>query len=208
MKTSLLAIFATLTAASLLRGQEPQAISSDELAKATDLLMAANARLGAVPLKLELTPDRAVGFKIGDVGAILIPDKRLRAEKRDKAARKDKGAVQPVGQLWMAKLSPKSGDSVVSNDKLRLVKVASGEKELELAVFSLGIEKAGKKGFQLTFYSQDNSAVVRVPLTAAKAKGAAPVTLSARRSGEDSGTLELNILGRFTAEIPVGKRAE
>ena len=79
---------------------------------------------------------------------------------------------------------------------------------MELAVFSLGLEKTGKKGFQLTLYSKDNSPVWRGPLTPAKAKGAAAVVLAARKTGEECGVLEIKLLGRFKAEIPVGKQAE
>jgi hypothetical protein len=104
-----------------LQAQEPQAIPSEELAKATELLMDANTRLGNQPFKLELAPDQAAGFKVGDVGAIIIPDRRLKTEK---------------------------------------------------------------------------------------AKGAAPVALAARKTGEEGGVLELKLLGRFKAEIPVGKQAE
>ena len=52
-----------------------------------------------------------------------------------------------------------------------------------------------------------NSPVLRVPLTAEKSKGAAPVALTARKTEEESGELELKLLGRFKAEIPAGKQA-
>jgi hypothetical protein len=41
-----------------------------------------------------------------------------------------------------------------------------------------------------------------------KAKGAASVTMSPRKTGEASGVLELALLGRFKAEIPVVKQPE
>jgi hypothetical protein len=75
-------------------------------------------------------------------------------------------------------------------------------------VFALGIEKSGKKGFQLAVYGKGSTPVVRVPMTAAKSKGAAPVGMTARKTGEESGVLELSLLGRFKAEIAVGKAAE
>ena len=200
------AAFSVLTA---IRAQELQPISPEEMVKATGVLMEANAGIGDLPLKFELAPDQAVGLKLGDVGAVFIPDRRLKTEKADRAERKKKrGRETVVGQLWMAKLSPKEKDAVLPNDRLRLVKVRAKDKELELAVFALGIEKAGKNTFQLTIYGKGSSPLLRVPLTAAKEKGAAPALLAARKTSDDGGVLELKLIGRYKAEIPVGKRIE
>lgn len=208
MKATLRFTIATFVAVSL-QAQEPAAIPPEELTKATQLLMDANTRLGELPLKLELAPDQATGFKVGDAGAIIIPDRRLKTEKGDKAGKnKNRRGALPVGQLWTSKLSPKDKDSVLPNDKLRLVTVTAKDKEIVLAVFALGIERAGKKEFQLTLYGKGNSPVLRVPLTAEKAKGAAPVTLSARKTGDEGGVLELKLLGRYKAEIPVSRQTE
>lgn len=209
MKTRLLFLVAAFAGLSVLHAQEPAQLTPEELTKATALLMDANARLGDLPLKLELAPDQAVGFKAGDAGALLIPDKRLKVEKADKAdKKKNKGEAMPVGQLWTKQLAPKDKDAVLSNDRLRLVKVTTKDKELELAVFTLGIEKAGKKEFQLAIYGKGGSPVLRVPLTAEKSKGAAPVVMAVRKTGEEAGVIELKLLGRYKAEIPVGKQAE
>ena len=212
MKIKLLLALATCSTLTLLRAQEPTALPSEELSKAVALLMDANKRLGDLPLKLELAPDQATGFKIGEAGALLIPDKRLKSEqpaKGDKADKKAaKGEAMLVGQLWTTKIAPKDKDAVLPNDKLRLTKITTGEKVMELAVFALGIERAGKKEFQLAIYGKGSSPVLHVPLTAEKSKGAAPVVMSARKTGDESGVLELRIMGRFKAEIPMGKMAE
>ena len=209
MKTKFLLTLALFVAITTVRAQEPQPIPAEELSKATALLIEANGRLGALPLKPELAADQSVGFKAGDVGALLIPDKRLKFERGDKADKKKaKSEVIPVGQLWTLKLSPKDKDAVLPNDKLRLTKITAGEKEMELAVFSLGIEHTGKKEFQLALYGKGDQPVLRVPLTVEKNKGAAPVVMTARKTGEESGVLELTILGHFKAQIPMGKQAD
>lgn len=212
MKTSLLLALALSCAALPLRAQDhPEPIPADELAKATQLLMEAASRAGELPLKLELAPDQATGLKAGEVGALIIPDKRLKVEKADKADRKQnktKGEAIPVGQLWTSKLAPKDKDAVVSNDKLRLVKVEAKDKQMELALFTLGIEKAGKRELQLAVYGQGSSPLLRVPLTAEKSKGAAPVVMTARKTSESAGVIELRLMGKFKAEIPVGKQAD
>jgi hypothetical protein len=209
MKTKLCFALVAFAAVAVLHGQELQPIPSGDLAKITQVLMDANAGLGDLPLKLDLAADQAMGFKTGDVGALLIPDRRLKTEKGDKADRKkDKHSAVPVGQLWTSKLSPKEKGAVLPNEQLRLVKVKSKDKQAELAVFALGIEKSGKKEFQLVLYGKGPAPVLRVPMVPLKAKGSAPVVLATRKSGEDGGVLELKLLGRFKAEIPVGKQAD
>ncbi|MBM3852869.1 MAG: hypothetical protein FJ399_06900 [Verrucomicrobia bacterium] len=213
MNAKLFPLLTTLLAAGAAAGaaagsaQELQPFSQEDLAKATPVLIAANAKLGDGPMKLDLAPDQATGFRAGDVGAIFIPDQRLKAEKRDKNQRsRDKRGAMYVGQLWTSKLAPKVNATVVGTDRLRLVNIVADNKELELAVYALRIEKAGKKEMQLALYAKDNSPVLRVPLTAEKSKGAAPVVFAARRTGEEDGVLELKILGRYKAEIPVARQ--
>lgn len=212
MNLKLLLVLTSLSAVTFVRAQDLQPIPTEELAKATALLLDANERLGELPLKLELAPERATGFKAGEAGVLLIPDKRLKAEKPakdDKAARKAaRGTAMPVGQLWTMKIAPKDKDAVLANDKLRLTKITAGDKERELAVFTLGIERSGKRELQLAIYGKGSSPVLRVPLTAEKAKGAAPVVMSARKTNDDSGVVELKLMGRYKAEIPMSKMAE
>ncbi len=204
-----LLLLALLLTTSVLRAQDPQPLSADELGKATALLMEASTRLGALPLKFELAPDQAVGLKAGEVGLLLIPDKRLKAENEAKAEFKyAKGETLPVGQLWTKNLSPKDKDATLPNAKLRLTKITAGDKELELAVFALGLEQSAKGEFQLVIYGKGEQPILRVPLTLEKNAGAAPVGLSARKTGDESGVLELKLLGRFKAEIPMGKQAD
>ena len=62
MKIKLILTIALFTALAV-RAQDPQPIPAEELAKATALLMEANTRLGALPLKPELAPEQAVDRK-------------------------------------------------------------------------------------------------------------------------------------------------
>ena len=198
-----------LLTTSALRAQEPQPLGAEELAKATALLIEASSRLGALPLKFDPASELAAGFKAGEVGLLLIPDKRLKAAHADPADLKlAKGETLPVGQLWTMNLSPKDKDATLPNAKLRLTKITAGDKELELAVFALGIEQSAKGELQLALYGKGEQPVLRVPLTLEKNSGAAPVVLSARKTGDESGVLELKFLGRYRAEIPMGKQAE
>ena len=208
MKFQLFLLTVLLTT-SALRAQDPQPLPAEELAKATALLAEASTRLGVLPLKFELAPEQATGFKAGEVGVLLIPDKRLKAETGDKAELKSlKGETLPVGQLWTKNLSPKDKDATLPNAKLRLTKITAGDKELELAMFALGIEQSAKGELQLAIYGKGEQPVLRVPLTLEKNPGAAPVVLTARKTGDESGVLELKLLGRFKAEIPIGKQAD
>lgn len=208
MKSHLLSIALLLAAWVPLSAQEPETISPEELAKATAVIIEAHSRLSDLPLKVELDPSQAVGFKIEKVGAIFVPDRRLKAEKAERGSRRGKGTARPAGELWTLKLAPLDKGVTLPNEKLRLVSVGESNRPMEVAVFGLAVEKSGKKGFQLALYGKESSPVMRVPLTAAKSKGSAAATMVARKTGEESGVIELHLLGRYKAEIPIGKRAE
>lgn len=209
MKSRLLLAAALFATRISLAAQEPEAIPPAELAKATAVIMEAHARLGELPLKPDLDPSQAVGFKIDKVGAIFVPDRRLKADKKtDRSSKSGKGAAIPAGELWTLKLAPLDKGVPLPNDKLRLVAVGENDRQMEVAVFVLAVERAGKKGFQLAIYGKESSPVMRVPLAAAKSRRFSSATMVARKTGDESGVLELSLLGRYKAEIPIGKQAE
>jgi len=189
-----------------LRAQQP--LSAEELSRGGRLLAAETARLERLPFRLELAPERASGLKAGEAGALFLPDQRIlqtpgrrQAKEGDGKARKaERGAAQPVGQLWLARLVPLQGE--LSADALRRVKVTEDGRARDLVTFTLGIEKVRKSGTQLALHGRDGAVVLRVPLTAEKAKGGA-TTLTARKLADDRGLLELRLQGRYRAEIPV-----
>ena len=191
-----------------LRAQEP--LAADELARGGRLLAAETARLERLPFRLELAPERASGLKAGEAGALFLPDQRIlqtsgRRHAKDgqtKERKAGRGAAQPVGQLWLARLVPLQGELALSADALRRVKVTEEGRERDLVTFTLGIEKVRKSGPQLALHGRDGAVVLRVPLTAEKAKGGA-TTLTARKLADDRGVLELRLQGRYRAEIPV-----
>ena len=191
-----------------LRAQEP--LAAAELARGGRLLAAETARLERLPFRLELAPERASGLKAGEAGALFLPDQRIlqtsgRRQAKDgqtKERKAGRGAAQPVGQLWLARLVPLQGELALSADALRRVKVTEEGRERDLVTFTLGIEKVRKSGPQLALHGRDGAVVLRVPLTAEKAKGGA-TTLTARKLADDRGVLELRLQGRYRAEIPV-----
>lgn len=207
MKALLLPLSALLLA-SAVRAQEP--LAADELARGGRLLAAETARLERLPFRLELAADRASGVKAGEAGALFLPDQRIlqassRRQAKDgeaKSRKAERGATQPVGQLWLARLVPLQGELALPADSLRRVKVTEDGRERDLVTFTLGIEKVRKSGTQLALHGRDGAVVLRVPLTAEKTKGGT-TKLTARKLAEDRGVLELHLHGRYRAEIPV-----
>lgn len=203
-----LLVLSALLLGAALRAQEP--LSADELARGARLLAAETARLERLPFRLELAAERASGLKAGDAGALFLPDQRIlqtpgRRQAKDgeaKSRKAERGAAQPVGQLWLARLVPLQGELALPADALRRVKVTEDGRERDLVTFTLGIEKVRKSGTQLALHGRDGAVVLRVPLTAEKAKGGA-TTLTARKLADDRGVLELRLQGRYRAEIPV-----
>lgn len=204
----LLLLWCALLLGSGLRAQQP--LSPEELSRGGRLLAAETARLERLPFRLELAPERASGLKAGEAGALFLPDQRIlqtpgRRQAKDgeaKSRKAERGAAQPVGQLWLARLVPLQGELALSADALRRVKVTEDGRERDLVTFTLGIERVRKSGLQLALHGRDGAVVLRVPLTAEKAKGGA-TTLTARKLADDRGLLELRLQGRYRAEIPV-----
>ena len=94
------------------------------------------------------------------------------------------------------------GGVALSAAPVRRVKVTEEGRGRDLVTFTLGIEKVRRSGPQLALHGRDGAVVLRVPLTAEKAKGGA-TTLTARKLADDRGVLELRLQGRYRAEIPV-----
>ena len=146
-----------------LRAQEP--LAADELARGGRLLAAETARLERLPFRLELAPERASGLKAGEAGALFLPDQRIlqtsgRLQAKDgqtKERKAGRGAAQPVGQLWLARLVPLQGELALSADALRRVKVTEEGRERDLVTFTLGIEKVRKSGPQLALHGRDDA---------------------------------------------------
>src|SRR5437870_5109989 len=101
------------------RAGAQERIAPEVAQKFARLFVEQAAKLDDLQLKLQPDPDKACGLKKDDVGALIIPDKRLSAQALQKAG---KEAI-PVGQLWVRQLTAVVNDQPVANDRLRIVTI-------------------------------------------------------------------------------------
>ena len=159
--------------------------------------------LSDLPLKLDLDLQKPVAFKGGEAGMLVIPDKGLSGEKIAQAGKE----IAPVGQLWMYRVAAAKDGKVVPNSKLRLVTVSDGKKSASVQLYLLGVRK-GEKGPELVVFGGNKDPLMTLPLEKAEEGQAVPINLSGRKTGDDSGQLTLNLLGKYKVDISVMKQEE
>ena len=123
-------------------------IEPQEAQKFAKLFVEHAAKVGDLQLKLEPDADKPYGLKAGQVGAVVIPDKRLSQEALQKVG-KD---VTPVGQLWVRNMTAVAKDQPVGNDRLRIVTVTADGKDHPLPLFLLGVRKQADGALELVVY--------------------------------------------------------
>ena len=156
------------------------------------------AQVKSGPLATEADLKKPVALRDGEYGIMVLPDRRLSAEKLAPVGTE----VVPVGQLWFHKLAPLVDGRVVGNDKLRLVRVSGPDGDATVPCFALGVRKPATGGLELVVYGKDKEPVMQAPLKAISAKQENPVEISAERDS-DSGRVTVKILGQQEAVLTV-----
>ncbi len=176
-------------------------VPAEDAQKAGKLLAEQSAKLEMpVQVKVEPDADKACAFHASRVAALVMPDKKLTADVFAKAG-KD---VVPVGQLWMRDMVPAVSDKATPNDKLRIVKVKLKDEEEPLPLCLLGVRKKGD-GLELVVYAKDKEPLLTLPLEKADGKQELPIELDGKKNDNDTGTLTLNVFGKYQAKLIVAK---
>lgn len=198
MKLHLLTLITTLAFASSLLAQE-----SVPLEEAQKIARKINEEAGAISdaaLAIEPNLDAPQGIKGGEIGLIVVPDKKLSAEALGGAG------TTPIAQLWTLGLLVAKDGKAIPSSELRRVTFHGKNEDKTVQLYFLGAQKS-ESGVDLVVFSKDKEPLLRVP--AAKASGATqslPIELSARKESEDSGTLTLNVLGQLKADLLMVKQ--
>jgi hypothetical protein len=150
------------------------------------------------PIATDPDVKRPVALKDGDYGGMSFPETKLSPDTFAKAGKE----VVPVGQLWMRKLSPLVNGQVVPVGKLKMVHVAVGDQEGDVAHCALGAQKTADGGFELLVYGKTKEPIARVPLKPISGTQENPLEMSAERQG-DGGLLTLKFAGKYQAELTV-----
>jgi hypothetical protein len=172
-------------------------IPAEDAQRLARTFAAESAKLVALQLKVDGDADRPFGLRKGDIGALVIADKRLSGETLQKLG----DEVTPVGQLWMRGITTLVNDEAVTSVRLRIVNVTVNDKDVALPLFLLGARKAGQD-LELVVFAGAREPLLRLPLRKAETRQEMPIELEARGEG-GRGILTLNILGGYRVELPV-----
>ncbi len=88
-------------------------------------------------------------------------------------------------------------------DKLRPVKVKVNDGEHELSLLLLGTRKGAEGKLELLVYAKAKEPLLVLPLEAANRSQTQPIELEGKKAEGDMGVLEVHILGKYQAGLPV-----
>jgi len=177
-------------------------IPQEQATKYAALFVEAAAKLTDLQVKTDVDSEKPFGVKGGDLGAMVIPDKKLSEDVICKAG-KD---MIPVGQLWLRKLSTVVDGKATGNDKLRIVTITVNTEDHPLPLFLLGVRKKGDDTLELAVYAKDKEPHLLLPLQKIDTKQELPIELEAMKGDNETGVITLNILGKYRAKLTVGKQ--
>ncbi len=194
LSTALVLFLACLS----LRAQEH--LSRPECLKYTFFLALDLKEMLGTPIPTDPDLKRPVAFRLGDRGALLLPESKLTEQ-----ALKSSGEIVAVGQLWLVKIAPLVEGQVVASSKLKLLEVKAEAGQATAACFALAVSRNADKALELLVYGKEKEPLAKVPLkiVAGQANPETPLDLSAERN-DDRGQLTLTLLGKFQANLPVG----
>lgn len=192
----MLLLAATLAASPLIHAQER--LSTEQASQYAAAIGDVQTQVKNGPIATEADLKHPVALRDGEYGMMVLPDRRLSAEKLAPVG----SEVVPVGQLWFHKLAPLVDGRVIGNDKLRLVRVSGPEGEATVPCFVLGVRKPAAGGLELVVYGKEKEPLLQAPLKAITGKQENPVEISAERDS-DSGRVTVKILGQHEAVFTV-----
>lgn len=196
MKSSIFAL--TLSAClSLAHAQDP--IEPDKLQKIAGRLAERASDQENLPLAMEVEAGKATGMTIKDYGTIILPAKGLSTEVLAKAG----AEIVPIGFLWLHSLVPSVEGKALATEKRRAVKVVFDQEERTVQLLTLGFRKNAEGGLELVVLTKDKDAVLTLPLKEEQRDQQWPVALEMRQGTSSLGEIDIHVLGRLHAVMPV-----
>ena len=196
MKTPLIA-FALLVCTALAHAQE--AIKPETLQKISERLTERTSDQADLPLKMEVDSAKAVGMTIKEYGTVVLPARGLTAEALAKAG----SDILPVGVLWLRGLVPAAEGKPLVDEKRRTVKVVFEQDEHLLQLLTLGLRKNAEGAFELVVFAKGKDAALTLPLKEEPGDQTSPVAIDMRQGTDTLGLIDLRILGKLHAVLPV-----
>ena len=196
-----LLLLTALCAALTVRAQEK--VPAEEVQKIARRVLEASGETGNAQVKIAPDADKADALRAGDVGILVMPDKKLAAEALEKAG----ADYVAVGHLYFKGLAPVKDGSVTANDKLRFLSFDDKGNTIRIPLCLLGARKHDGQ-LELAVFGNDKTPLLHVPLRKSDRSGSVPIEISGEKRGEDAGELTLNVLGKYEAKLIVKKQAD
>jgi hypothetical protein len=195
-----LTVAGLLVAANCLWAQER--IEPEQARKYAHLFVEQSAKEPNLQLKIDADPERPFGIKDGELGAMVIPDKRLSADRLKKASKE----IMPLGQLWVRNLTIVVKDEALPNDKLRVVTITAKDgQEHPLPLFLLGIRRKAAD-LELVVYGPGKEPLMIAPLQKTTGTQELPLELDGEKGDNNRGTLTVKVLGQYQAQLTLAKQ--
>jgi hypothetical protein len=177
----------------------PERIPPEEAQRIAKMLTKHAEKVESVQFKTDVDKEKPFGVREGDLGAMVLPDKKLSEETLTKAGK----VVTPIGHLWMRKLTPFADGATTPNDKLRILTITTpNNEEVKLPFFLLGVRKNGD-GLELLVFGKDKEPVAKLPLKKGSVQQELPMELEGKHGENDTGVITINILGKYQAVLTV-----
>ena len=202
MKTLARLTLTLLLAVAPLRAQE--IVPSADAQKYAQILAKALEGVTGIAPVCELDLEHPAAIRAGEVGALVVPDKRVTTAKLGEVG---KTAV-PLGHLWLRNVAPAKDGTAIANSRFRTVKVASGDTTADAQIFVLAARRNAKDALELLVFGKGTEPILSVPLEKSGDTDTTPIVLRGRKTGEESGVLTCVFFGGYKSEITLTKPAE
>lgn len=183
--------------------QEPEKVPPDQVQKIATKIIEQLGDLADAQIKVDPDPDQGDALKAGEVGLLVLPDKKLTAEMISKAGEQ----IVPVGQLYLKQIAPAKGGKATPNGLLRIVTISEKDQEHKLPLCLLGARKRDGK-LELVIFGKGKEPINLVTLRESQSSSSAPIEVSGKKQDDESASITLSILGKYKATFVVMKQAD
>jgi len=195
----LLALLTSFSLANGLVAQDHQPL--EKARKAAQLIHQKASALKDAQIEIKVDLDKPYLVTGSDnLGALVIPDKKL--ENKTQPPFGDKPIA--IGQLWMRGLAPVVDGDKVPREKLRVIRIATDDENVELTGYLLAAV-IRENSPTLLVYGNAKKPIAWLKLKKAKTLQELPLELDA--IGENgSATLYFNLVGHYIAEMTIAAK--
>jgi hypothetical protein len=156
-------------------------VGTEETGKIARKLIEALGKPTGLQVTVDADTDRGECIRHGELGLLVLPDRKLTAEKLNAAGEEPVA----VGHLFLKGISPVAAGSVVPNAQHRLVNFTVDDKTFEIAACLLGARKRNGT-LELVVFGSGKTPILVTPLEADSSGSTAPIEIAASKESDDT----------------------